>query len=503
MSRALALTALLFVFTAARADDWPMWGRDQTRNMVSPEKNPPTDWQVDGVKAARNIKWSAQLGSRCMAAPVVANSLVWIGTNNANPRDPNHKKDASVLMCFRESDGKFLWQYVSPRLDVWEQDSPQASLASAPVLVGDTLWFITNRWETLCLDVGPLRRGDGNPKELWKVDMRKEFGVIPYAPLMASGFSPSLPAPYKDHIYAVTGNGIDRNAWDGKSTRYPVPAPKAPGLVCLNKTSGKVIWQDNSPGKDIIECQLSSPLLIEVKGKTQVVAGQGDGWLRAFDAESGKLIWKCDLNPKDAKYELFGRATRNDILATPVLYQDRIFIATGQDPEHYEGVGHLYCIDPTKTGDISRELDDGPGKGKPNPNSGVVWHYGGPTTKEDQNKLNRDYYFGRTQSTVAVQDGLVYAAELAGYLHCLDSRTGKVHWVHDLRSAVWGSPLWVDGKIYVPTEDGDIWIFTHDKEKKEPKKIGMPEAIRTTPIFANGVLYIAAESRLYAIHDKK
>jgi hypothetical protein len=117
----LALTAGL----AARADDWPMLGRDRTHNAVSPEAGAPTDWQNaipatkdTAAKAARNIKWSAKLGSRNMGGPVIVHGLVWVGTNNAHPRDPNDFRarkdgrrepiDLSVLMCFRESDGQFL-----------------------------------------------------------------------------------------------------------------------------------------------------------------------------------------------------------------------------------------------------------------------------------------------------------------------------------------------------------------------------------------------------------
>ena len=43
---ALLLT-MVFAPALVVAADWPMWGRDKTRNMVSPEKNPPVDWQVE------------------------------------------------------------------------------------------------------------------------------------------------------------------------------------------------------------------------------------------------------------------------------------------------------------------------------------------------------------------------------------------------------------------------------------------------------------------------
>ena len=122
--------------------------------------------------------------------------------------------------------------------------------------------------------------------------MRKQLGVVPHLPLMHSGFAATVGGD-KDRLYVVTHNGLDEQ-------REKVAAPDAPSLVCLEKATGKLVWKDNSPGKDILEHQISSPLVVEIQGKPQVVVGQGDGWLRSFDAATGKLIWKCDLNEKDA-----------------------------------------------------------------------------------------------------------------------------------------------------------------------------------------------------------
>lgn len=235
----LALIMALLLASAMKADDWPMAGRDWSRNSLSPEKTPPTDWQAEArdsktarlVKPARNIKWSAALGSRTIGGPVVADGFVWVGTNNDNPRDPKRKGDASVLMCFRESDGKFLWQYVSPRSTRGRhEDWPKHSMGT-PLVDGDRLWLNTNRCEPLCLDIGPLKKGTGEPGVVWKVDMRKDQGVFPNSAGMADGFGPS-PALYKDWIYVVTSNGVDEE-------HVNVPAPEAPSLVCFEKAPEK------------------------------------------------------------------------------------------------------------------------------------------------------------------------------------------------------------------------------------------------------------------------
>ena len=74
--------------------------------------------------------------------------------------------------------------------------------------------------------------------------------------------------------------------------------------------------------------------------------------------------------------------------------------------------------------------------------------------------------------------------------------------MQDLKSAIWGSPYWVDGKVYIGTEDGDIFVFKHGKEKERLAKIEMDEPVRSTPVVAGGTLYIMTELNLYAIGKK-
>jgi hypothetical protein len=131
MKRILFTTGVLTLalsVTVAPAADWPMFGRDYTRNAVSPEKNPPVERDL---KSGKNIKWKARLGSMSLATPMVVNGLVWIGTNNENPRDPSNTNAAGVLMCFREKDGKFVCQYVSVPAGADLSESPHRHIVLA------------------------------------------------------------------------------------------------------------------------------------------------------------------------------------------------------------------------------------------------------------------------------------------------------------------------------------------------------------------------------------
>jgi hypothetical protein len=100
-----------------------------------------------------------------------------------------------------------------------------------------------------------------------------------------------------------------------------------------------------------------------------------------------------------------------------------------------------------------------------------------------------------------VKDGLVYIADLEGYLFCLNEKDGSVVWKEDLTAAVWGSAMVVDDKVYIGDEDGDICILQHGREHKQINEVTMDASIYTTPSAANGVLYIATKSKLYAIAE--
>jgi outer membrane protein assembly factor BamB len=493
----------------APAADWPMLGRDATRNAVSAEKNPPIVWQTG--EEEKNVKWKASLGSISFSDPVVAGGLVWIGTNSVKPGEFRAASDASVLLCLRESDGRPLYRYESPRLPEGRvHDWPLASMACSPLVENDRLWFTTNRGEVVCLDIGPVLRSkdkrerlpEDDAKTVWKLDLMKDLGVFFRGTPMMICHTCSI-AGRKNYIYVITGHGAPYEK--------AVPNPEAPSLVCLDKRTGKVVWQDNSPGENILHGQWASPLVIEVNGQAQVIAPQGDGWLRSFDAETGKPLWWFDMNSKESQWRLT-RSTRNTILATPVYYDGRVYLGSGLHPEHGEGRGRLCSIDPAKRGDISSELAvDAEGtplahrrmqavdtthgeKVIANPNSGLVWEF------TSVGKEFEDTMHG-TVTNVAIDQRLLIAADYSGAVHCLDAKTGSRHWSHDVLSAILASPLIVDGNVYVGDEDGKITVFALEKEKKVLAEEGnrLDHSVYISPIFANGVLYVGSGRTLYAM----
>jgi hypothetical protein len=189
-----------------------------------------------------------------------------------------------------------------------------------------------------------------------------------------------------------------------------------------------------------------------------------------------------------------------------------MYIATGQDPEHGTGYARFWCVDITKAGDVSAEIDNPDyrapaqgqeltgaagqivSKGIPNPNSGVRWLFGpGKTGDKEPDRMHR------SMASATVYNGLVFIPDFSGYLHCLDADTGKQYWCHDMECDMWDGALACDGNIFVGDQDGDVVILAADKTEKLIAQHEMGSGILSSPVYANGTLYILSTQRLFAI----
>jgi outer membrane protein assembly factor BamB len=428
-----------------------MFGGSFVRNMVSDETGLPAEWDV---KTGKNVKWWADVGSQAYAGPVVAGGKVFVGTNNDGLRIPEEPDDRGVVMAFTEADGTFLWQKTHEKLAAGRiHDWPQQGVCSTPAVEGDHIWYTSNRATMVCL------KADGSA--VWEYDMMAELDVFPH------NLAVSSPLVVDGVLYVTTGNGVDEG-------HVNVPVPMAPSFIALDAKTGELLWESALPGENILHGTWSNPAYGVVQGRAQVIFPGGDGWVYSFEPKTGTLLWKFDANPKDSEWVLGGRGTRNNLIASPVIWEDRVYIGVGQDPEHGEGVGNFWCIDATLEGDVTEK--------------GKVWHRGGD-----------DFY--RTISTVAIHDGILYASDLSGFLYALDARTGEHYWTYDLLAAVWGSPFVADGRVYIGDEDGDVAILRAGKTKELIAEPNMGVSVYSTPVARNGVLYVLGRNRVFALQE--
>lgn len=170
---ALILIFFLILISPAQSADWPQWGGRNSRNMYSPERGlPDAIGKIDfkpgtdeiSTNGVKNLKWVAKLGSQSYGNVTVAGGKVFIGTNNEPPRDPRHDGDRSILLCFDEKTGKFLWQLVVPKLASGKvNDWESLGLLSSPTVEGDRVYLVTSRCEVICLDVNGMANGNDGP----------------------------------------------------------------------------------------------------------------------------------------------------------------------------------------------------------------------------------------------------------------------------------------------------------------------------------------------------
>lgn len=495
---------------------------------ASPDKGLPETFDRDALE---NVRWAAKLGTVAFGSPTVSQGKVFIGTNCPTVRDDPRfsETDGGVVVCLDESSGEVIWRLVCPARV--EGLHPKAhmihqrwGICSSPTVDGKYVYVVTNGDDVLCLDSRGLADGNDGPFQdeaafmagsnrppvelqdtdgdiVWRYDIPGELSVAPHDVGSCSVLI------HGDVLYTSTSNGIGIDS--------PVYAlnPSAPAFIALDKRTGQLLAvEDEGISDRLFHAQWSSPSKGRIGEQHLILLGGADGVCYAFKpfsrekcaeqinaTSSGKLKtqWQYDCNPlhykqRDGKriyyYQGDVRVYRNkrragqdtegfnsndgsfigpnEIIATPVFYENRVYIATGRDPSHGLGKGVLHCIDATQTGDIT--------------DTGCVWRY------EE---------FGRTLSTVAVDKGLVYAADLAGRLHCLDAKTGKVYWFHDTEQELWGNPLVADNKVYVNTRQA-LWIFAAGKEKNV--LFMHPGGSECPPIAANGVVYAFVRGRLYA-----
>jgi len=502
--------------------DWPQWGGSDARTMSSPEKGLASAFEPGkrtredlgmDLSTAKNVRWVARLGSENYSAPVVSNGRVFVGTNDETPVDPRiAPTGGGQLRCLDETSGKEIWKLIVPRLEVDRSkvsedfDDMNLGICSTATVKDGCVFIVTNRCEVLCLDVNGLADGNQGPfmdedtfslepgatpmklesndaDILWRFDMLRELPVFPHDAANCSVLV------HGDFVYTCTANGV----YDGK-----IVMPSAPSLIALDKRTGQLVAKDDGHiSADVFHGQWSSPSLGTINGRSLIFFGGGDGWCYAYEPITErspepailKEVWRFDCNPPgyrargDMKMDYWAilrdgsnglmvdgkLISPSEIIGTPVFYENRVYVTIGQDPVHGPGAGALSCIDPQGQGDITR--------------TGRIWQY---------------CDIGRSMSTVSVADGLVFAAEQSGKVHCLDAKTGELFWVQDTGEEIWASTLVADKKLYIGTRRGLV-VLSADREGRELADIRLGSAIWSAVTASNGTLFVASQRNLWAV----
>ncbi len=204
-----------------------------------------------------------------------------------------------------------------------------------------------------------------------------------------------------------------------------------------------------------------TPTVHQVKGQTQLIV---NGWrhIGAYDFKTGKEIWKL-------------RGGGDIPVPTPVVHDGLIYITNAHGPR-----APVYAIRESATGDIT--LADGASS-----NDGVAW------------SAARD---GGYMCTPLVYNGIVYIVKYNGVLTTYDAKTGEQKYQQRLAggtSAFTSSPIAADGKIFLASEEGHVFVLKPGPAFEILAENDMTEPILATPAVSEGLLLYRTASKLVAI----
>lgn len=404
-------TAMLVLFTLAPcpiAQDWPQF-RGPDGQGHSTVKSLPLKWS----NSSANIKWKVPIKGLGWSSPVTAEGRIWLTTAT--------KSGTSLrAICLDEKTGKEIHNVeVFRRLVAGRIHKKNSHASPTPILDGDRVYVHFGTYGTACLS----SKGD----VLWKRTLRYKHAHGP-------GGSPAL----HEDVLVISCDGTDVQF-----------------VVGLDPKTGKTLWKtpriDNDSSK---EFAFSTPLVIDVKKRTQVVSA-GAGAVSSYDLKSGREIWHV-------KYP-----NGYSVVTRPVTGHGLVFVSSGWDRPA------LLAIRPDGAGDVTR--------------THVEW------------KLTRGAPL--STSPLLVGDEL-YLVSDAGNARCVDARTGKLHWSERLRGKFSASPIHAAGRIYFQDERGTTTVIKPDKKftRLARNRVSGRTLASLTPV--EGALLLRTDKRLMRIESE-
>jgi outer membrane protein assembly factor BamB len=308
---------------------------------------------------------------------------------------------------------------------------------------------------------------------LWLFDMVGQLGVRQHDSAHASILA------HGAFLYVNTSNGVD-------DTHRHIAAPDAPSLIVLERATGRLVATDGERiGPRIFHCTWSSPALAELDGTPVIVFCGGDGITYGFDAltklpPGGEVLrlrkrWQFDCDPaapKENVHEFIGnrQVSPSNIKSLPVVQGRRVYLTVGGDLWWGKTEAWLKCLE-----------FPGPVDGTP---PREVW----------ASALER-----HSMCSPVISEGLVFVGDSGRRIHCVEAATGRPRWTHDVKGELWATPLVADGRVYCATRRGELLTFAAHPEKRLLAEVMLDKPISATPVAANGVLFVATMTHLYAL----
>lgn len=282
-------------------------------------------------------------------------------------------------------------------------------------------------------------------KMLWEHSMMERFGRLTF-PNGRTGAA------------IVEGNLVIMHCI---TSYWGAQGPALDRFYAFDKTSGALVWV-SEPGIQPKDSSFSTPIVETRNGLRVMYVGTGCGNMVCINVLNGKPLWRFQM-------------TIGGTNASPVIYKDTVICPHGTENIDASEEGRMVAIK------IPSEFD--PSKEKVLGKESEAW----------RNPINM------FTSSPTLVGNRVYQVNKTGELNCIDADSGEVLWAMKLGAdSLHGSPLAVDGKLYVPIAVGGLYIIQPSDEggeilhhlKLEGDCIG-------SPVVWNGHLYMHTTTQLY------
>ena len=302
----------------------------------------------------------------------------------------------------------------------------------------------------------PADRRDINPKNSWASPSPVVDGDRIYVHFGADGtaaLSQSGEILWKNRFEYESQHGAGGSPIVyGDLLIFSCDGSDAAFVIALDKNTGRTKWKTNRGYP--ADQAYTTPLVIRAGGQDQLIS-VGAFRVRAYEPLTGKEIWRVRYD------EGFSNVPR------PVFGHGLVFITTGfQQPE-------LLAIRPDGKGDVTR--------------THVAW------------SLKRGV--PHTPSPIIVGDEL-YVVNDGGIASCIDARTGNVIWQSRLGGTYSASPIYADGRLYFPAEQGVTTVMAPGKESRRLATNKLEGGQLASMAVAGGSFFLRSDSALYRIADR-
>ena len=438
----LAIAVLFLSSVTINAQNWPSF-RGPNASGVAEGTNPPITWDLE---KSQNILWKTNIPGLSHSSPIVWGNQIFVITAISSDPKPTFKaKDRGIGLA--SDDVSHTWMIFA--LDkrngrvLWSEKAyegvPRAKRHVKATQANSTP-VTDGRYVVALFGSEGLACYDTKGKLLWKQDL----GVLNpglWDDKESSWGHASSPIIYHDLVIVQA---------DGHKQSF---------IAAYNLKDGKQAWRVER--NEITSW--TTPTIYQGKDRVELIVN-GGRYIRGYDPLTGKELWRFADNDTQVKMQ------------APLIAHDLIFITGGYPPGRA-----MYAFRPGAAGDIS--LKSGEEK-----NAFLAWtnSKGSPYTP-----------------TPIIYGDLLYALADNGVLSAYDAKTGSVIYQQRLPSSFSASPVAADGKLYLSSEDGDVFVVKAGRQYELLSKNTMGQPLMATPALAQGMLILRGENTIYAIGERK